>query len=174
MLVVFSGLPGSGKTTLAVDIAARQSAMYLRVDTIEQAIRNAKVLTADVGTAGYAVAIALAESNLGIGRTVIADCVNPIRQSRVAWQAAANRTKSVLLNIEVLCSDPIEHRRRVETRVSDIIGLISPTWQSVQQHEYEPWETERLKVHTGVLSPNEALMLIERHLEEMRTASKAV
>ena len=173
MLVVFGGLPGSGKTTLARAIAAQRAATYLRIDTIEQAIRNAEVLAADVGPAGYAVPLALAESNLGFGRTVVADCVNPVRESRAAWREAADRTKSTLCNIEVLCSDPIEHRRRVETRVSDIIGLTSPTWQSVQQHKYEQWETERFVVDTALLSPNEALMLIERHLDEQNIASQA-
>jgi predicted kinase len=167
VLIVFSGLPGSGKTTLAYALAARRAAIYLRIDTIEQAIRNAEVLAADIGSAGYAVALAIAESNLALGRTVVADCVNPVDESRAAWRAAADRTKSTLFNIEVLCSDPIEHRRRVETRISDIIGLASPTWQSVQQHEYEPWETEHFLVDTALLSQNQALELIERQLSAL-------
>jgi predicted kinase len=145
LLIVFSGLPGSGKTTIALALAAQQAATYLRIDTIEQAIRNAEVL----------------------GRTVVADCVNPVVESRAAWQTVANRTKATLLNIEILCSDPIEHRRRVETRISDITGLTSPTWQSVQEHEYERWEMERLVVDTASVSPNAALELIERHLAEL-------
>lgn len=52
MLIVFSGLPGTGKTTLARDLASRAGAVYLRVDTIEQAIRNAGVLAKGVGTSG--------------------------------------------------------------------------------------------------------------------------
>jgi predicted kinase len=167
LLIVFSGLPGSGKTTIALALAAQQAATYLRIDTIEQAIRNAEVLATDVGSAGYAVALAVAESNLVLGRTVVADCVNPVVESRAAWQTVANRTKATLLNIEILCSDPIEHRRRVETRISDITGLTSPTWQSVQEHEYERWEMERLVVDTASVSPNAALELIERHLAEL-------
>ena len=65
MLIVFSGLPGTGKTTLARDLASRAGAVYLRVDTIEQAIRNAGVLAKGVGTSGYKVANELALSNLG-------------------------------------------------------------------------------------------------------------
>ena len=174
MLVVFSGLPGSGKTTLAYALAGRRAATYIRIDTIEQAIRNAEVLAADIGPAGYAVAIAVAEANLALGRTVVADCVNPVGESRAAWAAAADRTKSALFNIEVLCSVPSEHRRRVETRKSDIIGLICPTWQSVEQHRYEPWATERLVVDTAVLSPDEAVVLIEQRLYEVHTTRPVV
>ncbi len=59
----------------------------------------------------------------------------------------------------------MEHQRRVEARTSDIPGLNPPTWLSVQQHEYEPWLTKRLVVDTAVLSPTEALSLIESHLD---------
>ncbi len=49
MLIVFSGLPGTGKTTIANDLAATTGAVYLRIDTIEQAIRNSGALAQDVG-----------------------------------------------------------------------------------------------------------------------------
>lgn len=64
MLIVFSGLPGTGKTTIARELARQTRAVYLRIDVIEQAIRNAGVLAADVGTSGYGVANALALSHL--------------------------------------------------------------------------------------------------------------
>jgi predicted kinase len=77
MLIVFGGLPGVGKTTLAKAVARNMEAVYLRVDTIEQALRSCKMLQAEVGSTGYAVAYRLAEENLRIGRTVVADSVNP-------------------------------------------------------------------------------------------------
>lgn len=40
MLIVFSGLPSTGKTTVASDLATRTSAVYLRIDTIEQAVQH--------------------------------------------------------------------------------------------------------------------------------------
>ena len=67
MLIVFGGLPGTGKTIISRMIAIRRAAIYLRIDAIEQAIRNSNVLAGDVGPAGYGVANVLAESNLAIG-----------------------------------------------------------------------------------------------------------
>jgi len=89
MLIVFSGLPGTGKTTIARELARRTGAVYLRIDVIEQAIRDADVLAGDVAASGYSVANALALSNLQLGNTVVADCVNPVRESRDAWKAVA-------------------------------------------------------------------------------------
>ena len=82
MLIVFSGLPGTGKTTIAKGLVDTIGALYLRIDTIEQAIRNSGALAQDVGRSGYMVANELALSNLDLGRTVIVDCVNPVIESR--------------------------------------------------------------------------------------------
>jgi predicted kinase len=91
MLIVFSGLPGTGKTTIANDLAVTTGAVYLRVDTIEQAIRNSGALAQDVGRSGYMVANELALSNLRLGGIVIVDCVNPVLETRIAWSAIALR-----------------------------------------------------------------------------------
>jgi hypothetical protein len=83
----------------------------------------------------------------------------------MAWHLIAERAQSSIFDIEVSCFDPMEHQRRVEARISDVPGLTSPAWLSVQQHEYEPWLMKRLVVDTAILSPSNALSLIELHLD---------
>lgn len=165
MLIVFGGLPGTGKTTVAHALAESLGGIYLRIDTIEQALRNAGVLRDDVGTAGYDIATALADTNLALGSTVIADSVNPVEASRRAWREVATRTAVSLFEIEFICSDRIEHRRRVEKRKSDIAGLTPPTWQSVAAHEYTPWDDPHLVVDTAHLSVEDALATVERYIK---------
>ncbi|AKA81337.1 AAA family ATPase [Pseudomonas synxantha] len=164
MLIVFSGLPGSGKTTIAMELARQIGAVYLRIDVIEQALRDAAVLMGDVGASGYGVANALALSNLRLGQRVIADCVNPVRESRQAWQAVATTAGVELINIQVVCSDQQEHRRRVQSRVGDVPGLTSPTWQSVLVHEYEPWDEPAFRLDTARMTPAQAVATAHAHL----------
>jgi predicted kinase len=164
MLIVFSGLPGTGKTTIAKGLVDSIGALYLRIDTIEQAIRNSGVLAQDVGRSGYMVANELALSNLELGRTVIVDCVNPVVESRLAWGAIASRAGVRLMDIEVICSDKNEHQRRVETRLGDILGLTPPTWQSVLDHEYEAWAEAPFTIDTALASPAQAVSMLAKHL----------
>ena len=79
----------------------------------------------------------------------MADCVNPLPVTRVAWREVAATASSPIVEIEIVCSDPAEHRHRVETRQIDVPGLVRPTWDSVQQHEYEPWPGSRLVLDTA-------------------------
>ncbi len=137
MLIILGGLPGSGKTTLARALAARLAAVHLRVDSIEQALLRAGIAT--VGAAGYAVAQQLATDNLRLGHKVIADSVNPVAASRAGWRKAAETAGAACAEIEVTCSDAVEHRRRVETRQADLEGHRMPSWADVLALHYEPW-----------------------------------
>ena len=70
---------------------------------------------------------------------MITDSVNPIEVTRTAWRKVAQRAAKRCVEIEIVCSDQAEHRRRVESRMADIAGHQLPTWQQVCDREYEPW-----------------------------------
>ena len=139
MLIALGGLPGVGKSTLAKSLSRRIRAVYLRIDTIEQAMRNVGQTVS--GPEGYLAVRDLAEDNLRIGHTVIVDSVNPIAITRDYWRELAARMTVELVEIEVVCSDERQHRRRIESRTTDIPGLVLPTWQQVLDRQYEAWTT---------------------------------
>jgi predicted kinase len=149
MLIVIGGLPGTGKTSLATSLARVLDAVHLRIDTIEQAIRTSTMAADDVGPAGYVVAYAVAEDNLRLGRIVVADGVNPLASTRAAWRAVAQRAAVTHFDVELICSDVIEHRRRVESRRPDIAGHKLPTWDEVRAREYEPWTRDHVVIDTA-------------------------
>jgi predicted kinase len=149
-LVILSGLPGVGKTTVARELAAAVSAVHVRIDSIEQALRDAGT---DVYDHGYRVAYAVAADNLRLGRTVVADCVNPWTVTRREWQAHA-------VSVELVCSDVEEHKRRVESRSPDIANHRLPTWSEVMAHDYRPWDSNRLVIDTARLDVPQCVQAI--------------
>lgn len=170
MLIVLSGLPGTGKTTIARALVGKRSAVYVRVDEFEHPLKARSGFAHDIGAAGYAVAFAIASSNLKLGNMVVADSVNPVRESRQEWRDVASAiTGTGLIEVEVVCSDEREHKRRVEQRASDIEGFAVPGWSSVLSHHYEPWTEPRLIVDTAIYDPAQVVSMIERQIEPIAT-----
>lgn len=148
LLLVFAGLPGSGKTTVSRAVAARLRAAHLRVDAIEAALWLAGVgRDQPTGLAAYVVGNTVAAAALASGCPVVVDAVNAVGAARDGWAATAIEAGAVLRFVEVVCTDPVEHRRRVTARSAsgpDSPGPPVPTWGEVATREWEPWDQERL------------------------------
>jgi predicted kinase len=160
MLIVFGGLPATGKSSIARELVRETGAMWLRIDTIEQAIRESGVAAGSMDDAGYRAAYAIAEDNLRLDRNVIADSVNGWPMTRNAWRDVAMRAGAQIMEVEAICSDLKEHRRRVETRESEVPGLILPDWPAVIGRDYEPWDRDHLTIDTAARSIEDCLKLI--------------
>lgn len=136
-LVVFCGLPGVGKTELSRRVANRLGATFLRIDTIEAAIVSTLAPPGN-SPAGYAVAGQVAADQLRAGRPVVTDAVNNVTAARQGWATVARDCAVPLSFVEVVCSDTVEHRRRVESRTAEMPGHGVPTWQQVRCRPWEP------------------------------------
>jgi predicted kinase len=160
MLIVFAGLPASGKYSIARGLARKSGAVWLRIDSIEQAIRESGAVPGSPGDAGYRAAYAVAEDNLRLGRDVIGDSVNPWMLTRNAWRDAGLRAGAQVVEVEIVCSDIEQHRRRLETRTSEVPGLILPDWQAVIGRDYHPWDRDRLTIDTAGRSVTDCIYLV--------------
>ena len=101
LLVALSGLPGSGKTTVARALATRLGAVHVRVDVIETALATSDAVSlADHPELGYSVAYALASDHLRNGISVVADTVNPVAVTREAWRRVAADAGARVLDVE--------------------------------------------------------------------------
>lgn len=160
ILFIFSGLPAVGKSTLAASVSKAFDATYLRIDTIEQGLRD--VCHIKVEGEGYRLAYRIAADNLRLGRNVVADCCNPIALTRDEWEEVAKESGCGFINIEVVCTDKVEHRRRAEHRTPDIAHLSLPKWEAIMSREYQPWEKSRITIDTA----GKAITACEEELKE--------
>jgi len=137
ILYIFGGLPASGKSTLARHLSRATGSVYLRIDSIEEAILANGEL---IGPEGYEAAYNLAGDNLDNSMSVVADSVNSVEITRSAWRAVAMSRGLKYREIEIVCSDRAEHQARLEERESQSKIARVLTWKEIENREYEPWE----------------------------------
>ncbi len=149
MLIILGGFPGSGKTTLARELSQKIGATFIRIDTIEQTIRNKCKQIGEVIDEGYAIGSAIAKDNLNVGQYVVADSVNSIDITREMWVETAKQANSKFVEVEIICSDKSEHRNRVETRKADLPNHKLPDWQKVENRDYSAWDSKHVTIDTA-------------------------
>ncbi len=166
LLFIFSGLPATGKTTLAKFVAKEFNAVYLRIDTIEQGLRD--LCKIKVEGEGYRLTYKIAEDNLKLNINVVADSCNPIALTREEWENVAKTNHCDYINIEVTCSDKDEHKKRTQHRISEIENLKPPLWEEIENREYHKWQKERIVIDTANKAITESeLELKQKIMEEI-------
>lgn len=139
-------------------------AAYIRIDTIETAIDGAEGRFRQTNEwetpPGYAVGYDVAADQLRNGVDVVAESVNPLQASRDAWRDTGLRAGAHVIEVEVVCSDVDEHRRRAEDRILDIAGLTKPTWEQITNREYDSWDRDRVVIDTAILGVGESAQQI--------------
>lgn len=100
----------------------------------------------ETGVAAYEVVAVLAEHQLQLGLSVIADAVSSGEVARQMWRAAASRAGADLKVLEVICSDETLHRERLGGRDRAIEGFPELSWDDVvrRREQWEPWAQDRL------------------------------
>lgn len=152
LLIVMAGLPGSGKSTVARELATRLPAALVAVDPIDDAMRRAGIdLDQPTGLAAYVAAEAVADDVLGCGLAVVLDAVNAVEPARRQWRDLATRRGVPRVVVEVGCSDPSAHRARLAARSRGLIALPEPGWHDVQRRavEYAPWTEPVVRVDSA-------------------------
>lgn len=147
VLIVIAGLPASGKSTVAGDLARALKCAVLGVDPVEAALWRAGISAAQpTHHAAYLAVEALAAEQLMVGHHVIVDAVNGPEAARARWRSLADRLRVELRFVEVLCSDDALYKARLSRRTRHIEGFPEPTWEGVLQRraEFPPWTGERL------------------------------
>lgn len=142
MLIVVSGLPGTGKSAVAAALAARLQAVHFSIDPIEDALLGAGLPRSwETGVAAYEAARVMAEQNLELGARVVVDAVNDSEPARETWRLAAVHARAEVVFVLLTLDDEAEHRRRLDGRSRGLAHVAEPTWDDVRARAaaYEPW-----------------------------------
>ena len=166
MLIVISGLPGTGKTAVAAALAARLGAAHLSIDPIEDALLRAGLPRSwETGVAAYEAARVMAEQNLALGTSVVVDAVNDSEPARETWRVAAADVGAELVFVLLSLDDGDEHRRRLEDRARHLTHVSEPSWDDVlaRAAAYAPWaEGSCLRVGAELSVDEVVLELMDR------------
>ena len=157
-IILFTGLPGVGKSTLAEAIASKLSLPIFSVDPIESAILQSGLTRSfETGLAAYLVAETLASEQLKLGLSVVIDAVNPAQEARDMWRKLADNFNARLHIIECTL-EPSIHKRRIEEREPGLHGIPEVTWDRVEtvRGEYLHWQEDRLVLDT--VAPEKQLL----------------
>jgi predicted kinase len=159
VLIVLSGLPGTGKSAVADKLARDLRLPVLSVDPVESAILRAGLGPSfETGLAAYLVAETLADQYLAAGLDPVIDAVNSVEQGRDLWRALARRHGTPLRIIECVVSDPAVHAARLVSRERGL-ALGEPTGEDVERRraEWTEWPEAHLTVDAiNGIEPNVA------------------
>ena len=172
-LIVFSGLPCTGKSTVAEAVGRQLGIPVFAKDWLEATLKRCgwgqeESNSQNLGYTGYELLTTLAQRQLSLGQSAILDSVASLESTRIQWRNLAQTHNAVWRVIECICSDSAIHRARLAERQRQIPGWRELDWSEIErvQAYYEPWSDERLILDTADL--------LERNIETALTYLQVV
>jgi predicted kinase len=129
VFIQMSGAPGSGKTTVANEIARHIGAVIIDHDITKSALLNADIPAPTAGPASYEVLVAFAQHLLNQGYSVIFDSPCYYEQLLERGQRLAREAGGEYRYIECVVEDLAELDRRLRNRTrlpSQLAGVWVP------------------------------------------------
>jgi predicted kinase len=148
-LILFSGIPGTGKSTLAEAVGRELQTPVFALDWLLGSLRPHGVLTNEnMAAVSDSLMMTLVRRQFMLGQSAILDFPAHTKEIRVKWQSFAQEQSAKFRGIETICSDVDLHRQRTEGRVRSIPGWHEITWTHVEKmrERYEAWDEPHLIV----------------------------
>ena len=150
-LIVFSGLPATGKSSVAEAVARELGIPIFAKDWLAATLRRLGIGYGEsgssmLGQAGYELLATLAQQQLRLGQSAILDSVLSWESTRHRWRKIAAEYSAEWYVIECICSDEVLHRMLLAGRRYNIPGWQELIWAEVERVKayYKPWEEQHL------------------------------
>jgi predicted kinase len=165
-LIIFAGMPGSGKTTLARVVAEALRIPMLAKDRVQRVLRDRDLADPSSGE-GYYLILDLADEQLSLGVSAILDATFPLDHFRSVASDIAERHHARFCAVYCYCSDKTVWRARMEQRVQYIPGWKPVGWEDVERMRdyYQPWRENALAIDS-LLPPEENIPQVLAYIEK--------
>lgn len=143
-LILFSGLPGTGKSTLSYALSRQTGWGLLSKDMVDNAYKR----SSDPNTAWYSYELLLdfAALNLKNGATVIVDAVFTYQRLRDSAYHITQKHGAKMYSIVCVCSNEELWEKRVRERPEAVDYWTPADWSEVQrvQRNFDEWREPHL------------------------------
>lgn len=146
-LILFAGMPGSGKTTLARMVAQHLNLPIFSKDRVQRVLRDHHLAAENTGD-GYYIILDMADEQLSLGVSVVLDATFPLDHFRMVASETATRHHARFSAFYCYCSDDNLWHERMDSRVQYVPGWKPVGWDDVlrMRQYYQPWDDNALTI----------------------------
>jgi predicted kinase len=149
MLVLVTGLPATGKSTIAKNLARKLRGTLLRTDRIRRRLLEKPSYTQEEKELIYRVMFLISEYLLRSGVTVVLDGTFYLRSLRRQVYSLAGKAKSRLVIIECVCPEYVVRRRLERRAMRRSLSDADYEVYKKLKAEYEPIRRRHIVVDTS-------------------------
>ncbi|TLV02433.1 AAA family ATPase [Dyadobacter luticola] len=163
LVIVVSGLPGSGKSYFAERLAEALEAVYLSSDKIRNSLQARGKYALEDKMHIYHVMAAMTARQLDRGQPVVADATFYHHIMRDLFSEIASKHYANIAFIEIIATEALIRQRLASPREDSEADF--GVYESMKGL-FEPYTTEHLELHSGNDNLSEMLAVATAYLQQ--------